>query len=170
MAGENLSLVSIFPWTLIFTWVNMVILFFALKKILFKPVQNILKKRQEEIDALYSSAEEAADTAKSLEKEYNEKIAVAKDTAGNIIKTATIAAQKREVEIIDKARVDAELITKRAQEEIKQEKKKAYTQIKGDIADISVSIAEKIVEKEINQKDHEALIEKFIEKIGASDE
>ena len=47
-----------------------------------------------------------------------------------------------------------------------QEKKKVYEEIKGDIAQISVSIAEKVVGREISVSDHEALISKFIENVG----
>ena len=49
---------------------------------------------------------------------------------------------------------------------LEQEKKKVYEEIKGDIAQISVSIAEKVVGREISVSDHEALISKFIENVG----
>lgn len=168
MPNTYLDLVSFVPWTLIFTWCNLLILFLLVKKFLFKPVNKMLEQRQNEIDTMYETANTANTKAKKMEKELSEKLADAKGEAGEIIKNATITARKREEEILDEARVKANRIVERAQADIEQEKKKVYEEIKGEIAEISVSIAEKVVAREINAGDHEALISKFIENVGES--
>ena len=164
--NEYLEFFTIDKWTLIFTWVNLLVMFTIVKKLLFKPVNKIMEQRKQEIDGTYSQAQEAKENALAMEKEYTQKIALAKDEAGNILKNATVNAHKREEEIIGEAKARAAAIAQRAQTEIEQEKKKAYEEIKGEIADISVSIAEKIIEREINAKDHEALIAEFIQNVG----
>ena len=88
-------------WTLIFTWCNLVILFLLVKKFLFAPVQAILDKRKSEIDDMYTVANSAIENANILEQEYTQKLAVAKDEARDIIKTATLTAQRREEEILN---------------------------------------------------------------------
>lgn len=165
---EYLDFVTIDMWTMLFTWVNMLILFLLVKKFLFKPVTAIIEKRQAEIDTMYNNANNANEKAISLEKEYNVKISQARDEAGEIIKNATVSAKKREEEILDQAREKAVSMTQKASAEIEQEKKKAYQEIKQEISEISVSIAQKMVQREINPKDHEALIAKFIENVGES--
>ena len=54
----------------------------------------------------------------------------------------------------------------KANSDIEKEKKRAINQIKDEISDIALSIAEKVVVKEISAKDHERLIEDFIAGIG----
>ncbi len=164
--SSYLEFFTIDKWTMIFTWVNMFILLTLVKKLLFKPIMKIIDQREAEVKKMYDSAEEASTKAASLEREYTEKMAQARDEAGDIIKQATLTAQKREQEIIASAQEQAGIITKRAEAEIAQERKKAYQDIKDEISDISVAIASKMVQKEINAADHEALIAQFIENVG----
>lgn len=167
---QYLQFFTVDVWTMLFTWANMFILFFVVKKILFKPVNNILNRRETEIKKIYDDANQANEKAANLEKEYSEKMARVRDEAGEIIKQATVSAQKREEEILSAAQQKAVMMTKRAESEIAQERKKAYRQIKEEISDISVAIAGKMVQREISAKDHEALIAQFIENVGEADE
>lgn len=163
---QYLGFFSVDVWTVIFTWVNMFILFTLVKKILFKPVMNILDQRDAEIKKIYDDANDANEKAVTLEKEYSEKMAQARDEAGEIIKQATLTAQKREKEIIESAHEQVAAMTRRAETQIAQERKKAYQEIKEEISDISVAIAGKMVGREITAADHEALISQFIENVG----
>ena len=163
---QYLGFFSVDVWTIIFTWVNMFILFTLVKKILFKPVSNILDQRDAEIKKIYDDANQANEKAVTLEKEYSEKMAQARDEAGEIIRQATLTAQKREKEIIDSAHQQVAAMTRRAETQIAQERKKAYQEIKEEISDISVAIAGKMVQREITAADHEALISQFIENVG----
>ena len=161
-----LEFFTIDVWTMIFTWVNMFILYAVVKKLLFKPVMKVLDRRENEVNKIYNDANEANEKAASLEKEYSEKMSKAREEAGEIIKQATLTAQKREKDILESAHEQANIITKRAETEIEQERKKAYQDIKNDISDISVAIAGKMVQREIKPEDHEALIKQFIENVG----
>ena len=163
---KYLEFFTIDVWTMIFTWINMAILFTVVKKLLFKPVMKILDRRDAEIRKIYDEANQANEKAVNLEKEYSEKMAQAREEAGEIIKQATLSAQRREQEIISDAQEKATIMTKRAEAEIAQERKKAYQEIKNEISDISVAIAGKMVQREITAKDHEALISQFIENVG----
>ena len=163
---KYLEFFTIDVWTMIFTWINMAILFTVVKKLLFKPVMNILDQRDAEIKKIYDDAHEANEKAVTLEKEYSEKMAQAREEAGEIIRQATLTAQKREKEILESAREEVATMTRRAETQIAQERKKAYQEIKNEISDISVAIAGKMVQREIKAEDHEALISQFIENVG----
>ena len=54
----------------------------------------------------------------------------------------------------------------KAEKEIAQEKKKAVNEVKGEIGDMAVEIAGKVIEREINETDHEKLIDEFISNVG----
>ena len=164
--NNYLAFFTVDVWTIIFTWVNMLILFTVMKKLLFKPVSDILDQRDAEIRQIYDDANRANEKAAELEKTYSEKMAQARDEAGDIIRQATLTAQKREKEIIESAQEQVAAMTRRAETQIAQERKKAYQEIKEEISDISVAIAGKMVQREITAADHEALISQFIENVG----
>ena len=163
---KYLAFFTVDVWTMIFTWVNMLILFTVMKKLLFKPVMNVLQQREAEVKKIYDDANQANEKAVNLEKEYSEKMAQAREEAGEIIRQATLTAQKREKEIIESAHEEVASMTRRAETQIAQERKKAYQEIKNEISDISVAIAGKMVQREIKAEDHEALISQFIENVG----
>ncbi len=158
--------VSLAPWTIIFTWINLIILVFIMKKLLFKPVTNMLKQREDEVNAMYENAETAQKNAEALEKEYSESLSGAKEEAARIIKEATGEAVLKGEQIVSDAKKDAAAFRAKAEKEIQIEKEAALSEIKGDIASMVVSVAEKVIEKEINVKDHEKIVEDFINSRG----
>ena len=164
---ENyLSFVTIDLWTLIFTWGNLLILFFLMKKLLFKPVINILHKREKEVNDMYDNANFAKTEAANMKSEYAAKLANAGNEAGRIIDSALKKAQQSEEQIIKDARIKAELMIRRAEENIEFEKHTAFNELKNDISDMAVSLASQIVERDVNEAEHREIIDKFIDSIG----
>ncbi len=163
---EFLSFVTIDVWTMIMTWGNLLILFLLMKKFLFVPVKKVIDARQKEIEKNISDAENLKKDALNMKDEYAEKLAQAKKEADNIIKSATKTAQLREEEIIKDANNKASDIIKKADKQIENSKKEALNELKEEVSSIATSIAEKIIEKDINEKDHERLIEEFIDNMG----
>ena len=154
--------VTIAPWTIIFTWVNLFILMFVMKKLLFKPVMKMLAERENEVGSMYEKAENAQQNAEKLESEYTQKLTGAKEEASRIMKEATREATLRGEEIVAEAQQKASSLITRAQKEIEREKDAAISEIKSDIASIAISVAEKVIEKDINESDYERLVEEFI--------
>ena len=68
--------------------------------------------------------------------------------------------------ILAEARAEAAALREKAEADIVSEKKKAVNEIKDEISDIAILIAEKVVEKEITPADHEKLIAQFIDRVG----
>ncbi len=162
---ETLELISINVWHIAAAIGNLLILTLIIKKFLFKPVQKILAERQAQVDTLYQQAEESVAAAESDKQAYHEKLTQAEHEVEEIIKTATKRAEQMGDEIVAEANAKADAAIKKADAEIEQSKKKAVNEIKNEIADISLSIAEKVVEREINEKDHESIIETFIDRL-----
>ncbi len=162
----NFEFFSITPTTIVGTLINTLILFLAFKYFLFDKVNAILEARKTEIEKSYTDADAAKKNAEELEAEYTEKLASAKEESAEIIKNATKKAQVRSDEIIGEAKNEAHSIIDKANADIEKEKKRAVNQIKDEISDIAISIAEKVVSKEIDEKTHEKLIENFISEMG----
>ena len=164
----TLDLVSIVPWEIITQLINLLLLFLLLKHFLFKPVQNILNARQAEIDKSYADAETAQTRAEELRDEYEKRISDAKAEAADIAKAASRKAQAHYDEVVGTAKADAARLREKAEAQIEQEKKKAMNELKDEISGIAVEIASKVVEREIDEKDHEELISEFIKGVGAA--
>lgn len=168
--GDYTPFLTIDPVTMIATLLNTLTLFLVLKHFLFKPVNKILDERKEKVEKTYKEADDKLTEASRLETEYTEKLANAKAESAEIVKNATKRAQLRSDEIIAEAKTEASGLIVKANADIEKEKKRAVNQIKDEISDIALMVAEKVVEKEISPKDHERLIENFISEFGEDDE
>ena len=160
------SFVGFSPWELIVTICNTLITFLIIKKFLYKPVRKMLAQREEEVQSMYSEAENAQTEAEKLRAEYTERLAKAKEEAASITKSATHRATVRGEEILKEASQQAADMVKKAETSIEQERKKAMNEIKVEITGLSVMIASKVIEKDINEDDHKRMIEDFISKVG----
>lgn len=162
------SFIGLNPWTALFTLINLVITFLILKKFLFKPVKKMIDDRQKEIDDTYQAADTAKAEAEALRSDYHSRLSNAKTEAAGIIQSATVDAQQRGEQIVRQARQDADQLREKANADIARERRKALNEVKDDISTIAVDIAEKVVKKELNAKDQQALIEQFIQEMGES--
>lgn len=162
----TLPFISISPWRMVFAIVNLLIQFWLFKKFLFAPVRKILAQRKQEVDDIYAKADAANEEAETMREEYETRLATAKEEAGELVRSATRKAQLRSEEIVEEARRESAALKMKAEAEIAQEKKKAVNEIKNELSGIAMDIAEKVVEREIDPKDHAALIDEFIENVG----
>ncbi len=158
--------VSIDVWTIIMQWGNLLILLWLIKKFLFKPVMSVLEARENEIKTMYDEAEEARSTADELKTQYTAKLNNARDEADEIVKTAVKTAKNTSDEIISDAQDKATALIERANEKIEIERKSAINQAKNDLSDMALTIAGKVIERDINAADHSKMIDKFIEELG----
>ena len=163
---QTLDVISVNIWQILISLINLVLLFFIIKKFLFKPVKNILAKRQDEINSQYDAADQARTEAEQSRVAYEEKLSGAKSEADAILQKATDNAKHRGDKIIAEAQQTADGIVRRAETEAELERKKAIDGIKQEIVSVSGALAEKMIEREINTDDHRALIDSFIEGIG----
>lgn len=153
-------------FTALFTLGNTLLLFFVLKKFLFKPVMKIIADRQKEIDDLYDDAGKAKASAEAMEEEYRHKLDVAAETGERLVKEAVARGQNREEEIIRQANAEAAAIISKANADIAQEKKKAINDAKDEISEMAMAIAGKVVGRELTDADRTDLVEQFIDELG----
>ena len=160
------GLVSIVPWTLIAQLCNLFIQMLLIKKFLLKPIRNILKKRQEMTDAKIREAEKAEADAMAIKAEYEQNMQEAREKANDIISTAQKNASIQSEKMLKEANQQVSALKAKAESDIAQEKKKAVNELKDEIGDIAVEIAGKVIDREVNEADHEKLINDFISNIG----
>ncbi len=153
-------------WTMIFAWCNLLVLYFFLRKLLFKPVKNMIDSRQKEVDTMYDEAEASRKDAADMKVEYEEKLARANEESEEILKKAVRKAQLREEEILREADEKAARTLKRAQEQVELEKKRAINEVKNEVSDMAIGIAAAVIERDVDKKQHEAMIDEFIRNMG----
>lgn len=163
---EVQQFISIAPWTIIFQILNLLLLMVLFKKYLFKPVTEILEKRQAEIEGHYQEAQQAETDAKAMKADYESKMAGARQEADRVIKTATESANAMSASIVEDARTQADQLKRRAQTEIDLERRRAFDEVKGELSGIALDIASQVIEREVNERDHEAFINEFIKNVG----
>ena len=160
------SFVGVNVWTMLFAWCNLLILYLFLKKILFKPVKNMIDARQQEVDDMYSGAEAAKNEAQAMKTEYEEKIAKADEESEEILRTAQRRALLKEEEILKEASQEALRIRERADEDIAMEKKRMLGEIKDEVSGMAVDIASAVIGREVTKAEHERFIDSFIDELG----
>lgn len=158
--------ISVTPWTIVFSICNLLILCALIKKFLFKPVMSVLEARQKEIDDIYGAADKDRSDAEALKAEYTRRMSGARAEADGIVRTAMDSARRKSDQIVNEANSQAARMKQKAQSEIEQEKRKAFAELQGELSGMAVDIAEKMVEREINGKDHQTLIDDFIRNAG----
>lgn len=167
---QSLDIISINVWSILISLANLLIIFLILKKLLFKPVKKMLATRRAQVDKIYDDANAAKKTAEADREIYEKKLSDVKEEAEEILSTARERADRMSGEIIDAANDKAEARFRRAEEEIAQEKKKAMSELRDDVSSLSVELAEKLIGREIDERDHTELIEKFINGMGKENE
>ena len=160
------SFVGVNFWTMIFAWVNLLILYLAFKKFLFLPIKNMIDSRQKEIDDMYSDAENARSSADELKSEYEIKINQANEESEQILKNAVRRAQLKEEEILKDANEQASRVLERAEEQIELEKKRAINEVKDEVSSMAIGIASAVIERDVSADEHKDLINDFINSIG----
>ncbi len=163
---ETQELVTIIPWTFIAQILNLFIQMYLIKRFLFKPVNEILKKRQELTDKEIREAKEAKEGADKVREEYEGHMSEARSEAAKIVSDAKKDAETQADKIIRDAEEEVRGIRARAEADIAQEKKKAVNEAKDQIGGLAMDIAVKVVEKEISEEDHKRLIDEFIDSVG----
>lgn len=166
LTARTLDFLSINVWHILMAIGNLLILVLLLKKFLFKPVNDIIAKREAEVQKTYSDADEALEKANADKLLYEQKLLDAKQEADNLIKTASEHAKAQGDEIVTNAKLEAQRRKEQADADIELAKKKAVDEVKDSISDMVISLAEKVVEKELDEKTHSKLIDEAIDSLG----
>ncbi|MCI6377563.1 MAG: F0F1 ATP synthase subunit B [Clostridiales bacterium] len=166
MSVQSLDIISVNIWQILISLANLLIMFLILKRFLFKPVQKVVREREEQVTKIYGEAEESRSAAMGMKQEYEARLASAREEADGLVRNAVNTAQRKSDQIVNEASAQASRLKQKAEEEIAMERKQMLADVRGELSDIAVSIASKVVEREIQPKDHEAFMDEFIKNVG----
>ena len=160
------SFIGVNFWTALFVLINTIIIFVVAKKYLFVPVHNIMEQRKQEIKDMYAAAEAEKSAAEDLKESYEAHLSTARAEADEMIRSAVQTAQRKGDAIVGEANMQASRIKQKAEEDIVTQRRQMLMDVRSEISDIAVSIASKVMEREIQKKDHDSFVDEFIRNVG----
>lgn len=154
------------PRTVFVQALAFILLLWALKKFLWKPILTIIAERQTEIADTYAAAEEAQAKALAAQTDYEARLAQADEESRKRIAEALTQASAMKDEIIASARQQADRIVASGHENVRQEMEKAQVQIRESATKMAVDLAGRIIQQNITPESQRSLIDRFIEGAG----
>lgn len=130
-------------------FINFLIIFLLFKIFLFKPIQNIIDRRREEINSGIEKASKAEISLQNAEIESDKILKEARDKANNILMEAKNHADEISEKIILESRQNAEKIISRAEIEISQEKEKMKQDVESEMQHLVSSLTKKVLKEQI---------------------
>ncbi len=154
--------------TMLFQLVAMLILLALLKKYALGPLLNIMKEREDHITGEITSAEKKHEEARKLIEEQQALLKEAREESHSLIENAKKLGEQQKEEIIKAARQEAERMKESARSEIIKERDQAVSALREQVASLSVMIASKVIEKELDEQAQEKLIQDYLKEVGES--
>lgn len=155
------------------TWENIVmtvvafgILYYFLHRYAFGPLFSIMEKRRELVTSQLKEAEENKISSEKLLAEQREALQQARNEASEIIERAKANATKQAEEILKLAQEESARMKEEAVKEIQHEKEKAIAEVRSQVTEMSVLIASKIIDKQIDEKTQSELIDQYLKEAG----
>lgn len=150
----------------VFAAVAFALLFILLNKYAFGPLFSVMEKRRELVQSQLKTAEESRVQADQLLQEQKQAIQDARKEAYQIIEQARTSSLRQSDDILKQAKDESLRIKQEALNDIEAEKNKAVAALKGQVGAMSVMIASKIIEKQIDDKSQQELVNQYLKEVG----
>ncbi len=153
--------------TIIWTFINILLLFLLLKIFLFKPVNKMMDERTKKIQDDIDAAKKAREEAEAMKIEYAATLRSAKDEAQEIVAKAIDKAEDERKAIVTKAEDEAHEIFKNTTKTIEVERKRSVQEAQTQIADLAIAAASKILGENVDDEANRKIVDTFLEEEGA---
>ncbi|CAG5266234.1 F0F1 ATP synthase subunit B [Streptococcus pneumoniae] len=145
---------------------SFILLLVLIKKFAWSNITGIFEERAEKIASDIDRAEEARQKAEVLAQKREDELAVSRKEAKTIIENAKETAEQSKANILADAKLEAGHLKEKANQEIAQNKVEALQSVKGEVADLTISLAGKIISQNLDSHAHKALIDQYIDQLG----
>jgi len=166
-AEERSGLFLILPeiHELIWGIVSFAVLSFLLWKFAGPALNRTLEARQQAVVGGMQEAETAKVEAQGLLDDYRLQLANAKDESNRIIEEARRTADEMRTEMVAKAQSEAEEIVAKARGEVSAERERALAEVRQEVADLSLDLAERVVQGSLDREAQQGLIGRYLEEL-----
>lgn len=143
--------------------ISFILLMFLLKKFAWKPILSMIKTREESISNALNAAKEAEAKLVALQADNEKLLAEARKERDEMLKTARETKDRIVAAAESEAKAKADKIAQEANEAIQLEKQKALTELRNEVANLSIQVAETILKKELSSEEKQKeLVNKLV--------
>ena len=153
-------------WNIVWTIVNLLILFLLLKRFLFKPITQMMESRAAEIENNLKDAEEQKQKAQDLNAQYEEQLAGAREEAAQILSEAKAQGQREYSSILKTAQQEAQREQERSRAQLEQEREDMLRGVQENVTELVLLAASKLSQKELDQESDRKLVDSFLSETG----
>lgn len=153
---------------LVYGAIAFVIVYAVLSRFAFPRINQALEDRREAIQGRMEEAEEALREAEETKARYQAMIDDGKSKANEIIEDAKETAESLRRDIVNRAEAEAQAIVQRAQNEVAAERDRALQELRAEVGTLSVQLASRIVEKELDRSTHQELVDTYIQRLSST--
>lgn len=148
--------------TFVFAIINLLVIYYILKRVLFIPVTNFIEKRNKGISDALDQAAKRERLAEMKLKEYEEQLRHAEQVSKEMYAKAIEKSRIEHANIMDDAKREADRIKKDGYREIEKEKEALTRDIKAQVTRLSIMIATKLLKENMNTERNQKLVEEFL--------
>jgi F-type H+-transporting ATPase subunit b len=156
--------VGLMVWTLLLFAISM----YVLAKLAFPRISAALDKRQHAIEESIDHAERIRHEADDVLEEYRERLHEARAQAEEIIARSRKAAEVHERDALEEAKATREQLLEQTRRDIDSETRRAISEIRREVADLTVLATEKVTRKTLNDDDQRRLVEDALSELDFS--
>jgi F-type H+-transporting ATPase subunit b len=153
------------PAELFWGAVAFAIVYAVIAKLAFPKINDLLEERAASIQGRMADAERQLEEAGQTKAEYEQKLQEAGGEAERILDEARERAETVRREILARAEAEAEQIIERARAEVAVERERTVGQLRGEVSRLSVTLAEKIIQRELDAAAHAELVDRYIDSL-----
>ncbi len=150
-------------WTILFSIINILVLFFFLKKFLFGRINTMLEQRAALVQGELDKAKEESQQAEKLRLEYESAMTNAKEEAGKIIMEAQKKANAQSAAITQQAQEEASRIVESTRQELAMERQRSVASAQNEIVSLAMEAAQKVLGREIDDEANRAIMDAFLD-------
>lgn len=153
-------------WTVLWTGINLVVLYLLMRHFLFQPVTNLMEQRTKAIEEGIAQAQEAKQAAQTLQEQSEAQLAQVRGQADQIVAQAKQQGQREYDQIIASAQADAQAIRADAQQQVEAERRQMLQDAQQQVAALALLAAAKVSGHAMDQAGDQELVEDFLREAG----
>jgi len=153
------------PGLIVWTIVTFICLLVVLRKFAWKPLLDSLQRREEHVRNALDRAEQAKQEAEHLLDENRKQLARAEEESRRILGEGRALAEKLKQEIMDRTSQQSRTMIDQAKMEIERDKEAALAQLRGEVANLAIKAAEKILDETLDENKQRKVIDAYLREL-----
>lgn len=142
------------------------IVFFFVWRFAIPALNKTLEARQGAVRQQLDAAEQSKKEAESLLRDYRAQLAGAREEANRIIEEARQTGESLKADMVARAEQESAEILRKAREEAATERTRVASQLRSEVATLSLDVAERLVGASLDRSSQQALVDRFIDELG----